>query len=326
MATSVAVIIVTWNASKLIGGVLDALEAQTLRPGKIMVVDNGSADAESTELIIQGRPGVQLIRLADNHGFAAANNLAMAECTGLEYVALLNPDAFPRPDWLANLVDAARRYPTFGSFACRLLDYHDATLIDGAGDYVAPWGKPGRRGHGAQAAKRFLRYEEVLAPCAAAALYKLAAIRECGGFDEDFFCYVEDVDLGFRMLLAGHRCLYVPDAVVGHIGSALTGKRSDFSTYYGQRNIIFNFVKNMPGGLFWALLPLHIIMNLIGILYLMHRGQFRVGLKAKRDALCAIKSCWKKRQAIQRSRVTPVLVVAQLLFQHAIPARMENES
>jgi GT2 family glycosyltransferase len=89
---------------------------------------------------------------------------------------------------------------------------------------------------------------EIFSPCAAAALYRRSALLEVGGFDEDFFCYVEDVDLGFRLRLAGYRCLYVPLSVAHHIGSGTTGgKNSDFSVYHGHRNLVWAFVKNMPG-------------------------------------------------------------------------------
>ena len=82
-----------------------------------------------------------------------------------------------------------------------------------------------------------------------------------GGLDEDFFCYMEDIDLAFRLRLLGWECLHVPRAVCRHVGSAITGRRSDFSVYHGQRNIVWVFVKNMPPPLFALLLPLHVLLN-----------------------------------------------------------------
>jgi len=106
------------------------------------------------------------------------------------------------------------------------------------------------------------------------------------------------------MRLAGHRCLLVPDAVAYHVGAATTGNRhSDFAVYHGHRNMVWTYVKNMPGMLFWLLLPAHIAVNIVTIVWFSLRGQATVILKAKRDALCGIPGMWKKRHAIQRKRV-----------------------
>jgi GT2 family glycosyltransferase len=86
-------------------------------------------------------------------------------------------------------------------------------------------------------------------------LYRRSALIELGGFDEDYFCYVEDVDLGFRLRLAGHQCLYIPSSIVHHVGSGSTGgKNSDFAVYHGHRNLVWTYVKDMPGFLFWLFL------------------------------------------------------------------------
>jgi GT2 family glycosyltransferase len=300
--TTVAVIIVTWNASGLLGGVLDALDAQTVQPRRIVVIDNGSADADLLEAVVRGRALCELVLSPENLGFAAANNLAIERCSDVEYVALLNPDAFPAPGWLQALLRSASENPSCASFASRMLDHGDARRLDGAGDVLSVSGKPARRGHGSAAAARFLVEEDVFAPCAAAALYRRSALMECGGFDKNFFCYLEDVDLGFRLRLAGYGCRYVPDAVVHHIGSALTGRRSDFAVYYGHRNIIFNYVKNMPSTLFWLLLPLHLLMNFAYLAAAMCSGQAAVMMRAKRDAVRALPAVWVQRKAIQRVR------------------------
>ena len=134
------------------------------------------------------------------------------------------------------------------------------------------------------------------------------------GFDEDFFCYFEDVDLGFRLRLAGHRCLLVPDAVVYHVGSATTGgQHGDFAVYHGHRNLVWTYVKNMPGALFWLLLPAHIALNLVTIVWFSLRGQGAVILKAKRDALCGLPRMWKKRRDIQKYRTASAVEIWKAL-------------
>jgi len=143
-----------------------------------------------------------------------------------------------------------------------------------------------------------------------------------GGFDEDFFLYVEDVDLSFRLRLMGHRCLLVPGAVVHHVGSATTGgQRSDFSVYHGHRNLVWAFVKNMPGALFWLLLPLHLLLNLITACVFIVRGQGGVILRAKRDAIKGLPCAWAKRKKIQARRTVRLREIWRVLNKRLIPIR-----
>jgi len=302
----ISVIIVTWNSSHLIEDVLNAVTAQTLKPTRVLLVDNGSDDVELLAKVIDKFPSYELLRLPENRGFATANNIGISFCQKFDFIALLNPDAFPDPVWLETLVAAAQLYPAVAAFGSRLLDYKDPDLLDGAGDYLTITGKPGRRGHGLSANKRFVDGEEVFSPCAAAALYRYSALAEVGGFDERFFCYIEDVDLAFRLLLAGYGSRYVPESVVSHMGSALTGRRSDFSIYFGHRNLVWNFVKNMPDVLFWSLLPLHIMLNMVTMAYFIFRGQGSAILRAKIDAIKGLPEIWRSRREIQAGRSASV--------------------
>lgn len=318
--TTVAVVIVTWNSAKLIRKVLEALEQQTFKPNRVLVVDNASDDQIETVSIVKSFPSVEWMALSANLGFAAANNLAFQRCTDSDFIALLNPDAFPTPEWLEKLVTAASNNPQFASFASRLLCHDKPELLDGAGDKMNLFGKPRRRGHKIAAKTAYLDFEPIFCPSAAAAMYRNNALTKVGGFDEDFFCYMEDVDLGFRLLLAGYSAAYVPDAIAYHVGSATTGgQHSDFSVYHGHRNLIWTFVKNMPGCLFWWLLPLHLLLNLATIVFFALAGQGKVILRAKADALKSLPDVWAKRQAIQGRRVVPIMHIWHLLDKPSLP-------
>lgn len=250
------------------------------------------------------RESAEIICLGKNRGFAVGNNIAaqLLKDKDCDWIALLNPDAFPEPDWLGNLLKATIYYPEYSFFGSRLVVAHDPTLLDGVGDAYHTSGLVWRRGHGSTAINSYEEPEEIFSPCAAAALYRKDAFLEVGGFDEDFFCYVEDVDLGFRMRLAGHRCLYVPDAVVAHVGSASTGRHSDFSVYHGHRNIVWTYIKNMPFPLFWVYLPQHLFLNVISLMWFALFGQARVILNSKIDAVKGIPVMLEKRKTIQRNR------------------------
>jgi GT2 family glycosyltransferase len=310
---SISVIIVNWNGEPFLERCLDALMAQTIKPCEIILVDNASSD-RSIE-ITRRFPSVRLIALDRNTGFAQGNNLGIETAsTESEWIALINPDAFAEPHWLETLLTAAESNPDFDIFGSMLVNAANPTLLDGAGDAYHISGLVWRMAHGSSVSTATENIREVFSPCAAAALYRRSALREIGGFDEDYFCYVEDVDLGFRLRLAGYRCLYVPQSIAHHVGSGTTGgQHSDFAMYHGHRNLVWTFVKNMPGILFWLLLPIHLLLNIASVVYFSINGQGKIIAVAKWDAIKGIPKMWKKRIKIQSVRKILVRAIWQIL-------------
>lgn len=300
-----------WNGGAFLNECLTRLTQQTLAPTRILVMDNGSTDgsAVSAERI----PGVTVRKLGANLGFAAANNLAIKEC-GTELIALLNPDALPDTNWLRCLVAAAHSHPDVAFFGSRQVAYGLPTILDGIGDVYHLSGLVWRDGYKRSQNATDELPCEIFSACACAALYRRDVLTGVGGFDEDFFCYVEDIDLGFRLRLEGHTCRYVPDAIVHHVGSMSSGgQNSDFSVYHGHRNIVWTFVKNMPGALFWMLLPIHVLLNLVSVAYFSVRGQSKVIWRAKRDAVKGLPGMWRKRRKIQTGRRVVIMDVWRTL-------------
>ncbi len=295
----VGVVVVNWKAERLLGRCLDALAAQSVPARRIVVVNNGQPGLRSN-VPAADRPGVCVIEPGRNLGFAGANNAGVQQVLDCEWLALLNPDAFPQPDWLEKLLAAARiDTPRYSFLASRQLVADDPSRLDGTGDVYAVSGLGWRRDHGRSARGTRLAAEEVFGPCAAAALYRRDAFLEVGGLDEAFFCYFEDVDLAFRLRLAGHRCLYVPDAVVRHVGSASSGRRSDFSVYHGHRNLVWTFWKDMPASLLARYWPHHLVLNFVSLVHFTARGQGGAIARAKRDALLGLPRVLKQRRAVQ---------------------------
>ena len=299
----IAVIIVNFNSGELLGHCLESLARQQSAPRRILVVDNASSDGSADA--VARFPGVELLREPVNRGFAAAMNTGVDAASDCGWIAALNPDATAAPDWIAVLEAAIRAEPYCASFACRLLDAHDPSRLDGAGDVYHLSGLPWRYLHGAPDLPSRRVRREVFGPCAAGALYRRQALVDCGGFDADLFCYAEDVDVAFRLRLLGMRCLYLPEALVYHLGSAIVGQASDFQIYHGHRNLVWVFVKNMPAALFWPLLPVHLALNLVSIAWFARLGRGATILRAKRDALRGLPLMWRKRRAIQRRRTVP---------------------
>lgn len=259
LSAPIAVIIVNWHTEKLLERCLAALAQQTLLPQQIMVIDNASQNNALRECE-QRYPNVQFIQSEENIGFAAASNVGVQAAHESDWVALLNPDAFPQPGWLAALWRAVQQYPDYTFFGSCLLRAACPTQIDGIGDTYHVSGLAWRQDHSRPVSAEARVGREIFAPCAAAALYRRDAFLAVNGFDELYFCYGEDIDLAFRLRLMAQRCWYVPDAVVHHIGSASTAPKSDFSLYYGHRNLMWTYIKNMPSPLVWYYLPQRIVM------------------------------------------------------------------
>lgn len=300
----VGVVIVNHNAGGHLAQALESLARQTAAPWRVIVVDNASDDS-SLDGLEERFPSVELVRSQENLGFAAGNNLAIRMSDDCDFVALLNPDAFPEPDWLATLLRAAADHPECGFFCSRLILAGDAGTLDGTGDQYHVSGLAWRRDQGAPASVE--REEgETFSACAAAALYRRDALLAVGGFDESFFCYYEDTDLAFRLRLAGHRCLYVPAAVARHVGSATTGALSAFTIYHSARNQLWTYVKNMPAPLVWLYLPQHLLVTVLTILvYSLHR-QGRAALAGKVDGLRGLPRVLAERRRIQAARIAGV--------------------
>lgn len=305
---TVAVLIVNWNSRNLLRECLRSLSAQTRPPDRVIIVDNNSSD-DSLQVAGDLLNGAEVIRLQENAGFARANNIAAKAAGAVDALALLNPDAFPAAGWLAALVSAAESRPDVGSFASRMILETEPEFLDGAGDSYHPSGRAWRNGHRVRAREWPAGDQEVFAPCAAAALYRRTAFEAAGGFDEQYFCYFEDVDLGFRLRLRGLRCVCVHDAVVRHVSSGTTGYRSDFAVYHGERNAVWTFFKDMPGPLLLLYLPQHLALNAAALVYYPLRGQGRVVWRAKLDAVRGLPSILRRRANVQTMRAVSALAL-----------------
>lgn len=235
---------------------LQSLERQSKAPFEIIVVDNGSSDG-SVELINTDFPDVVLIENIRNLGFCAANNQGIAAAQG-DMVALLNNDAEADPHWLEALGAVFEGHPEIGMAASKILVHGDPGRIDKAGHLIFLDGQNRGRGTGQLDRGQFDRVEEVLWPDGCAAMYRREMLDRIGGFDEDFFAYADDAELGLRARIAGFGCLYAPDAKVFHHRGTTLGLQSTRRLQLIERNRILLVFKHFPWRLLW----------LNGVLYL----------------------------------------------------------
>ena len=297
-----------------------------------IVVDNGSCDG-SAEMVEREFPSARLIRNRQNRGFCAGNNQGIAAARG-ELIALLNNDAEANPGWLAALARAFAR-PEIGMAASKVLVYEDPRRIDKAGHLIYPDGQNRGRGTGAPDHGQFDCLEEILWPDGCAAMYRKEMLDRIGGFDEDFFAYADDAELGLRARIAGWRCLYVPDAVVRHHRGSTLGLQSLKRLELIERNRVLLAAKLFPWSLLWlnpfyyaARLAAGAWASLLGRGDTAHfpgiAGKLRMALAMARGDLQAVRllpRILRKRTAIRRIRRLSPPEVRRLILSHRLSLR-----
>ncbi len=306
----VCVAIVTYDSGATIEACLRSLGAQTWRGFEVVVVDNGLTPGLKEMLKLTGAP-TRLIEPGANLGFAAGNNRAAeAASADTDWLACLNPDAFADPGWLAAFVAAAARYPDCAAFASVQRMARAPETADGLGDCYHAFGIAWRGGYG-RPLPESIADGEVFAACGAAAFYRLDAFRAAGGFDESYFAYVEDVDLGFRLRLAGHRCILIADARVDHVGGA--SAPSGFAVRHGARNLLRTFVKDMPQPLFALMLPFHAAATIALLVNDWRKGRGGPHWAGLSEGLTGLRAAWASRRAVQTARRARLRDVARAL-------------
>ena len=299
MTPFISVIIVNYNAGDRLQKCLEHIERQTFTNFEVLIIDNGSEDG-SVENLNFPTLDMTLTLAGENLGFAAGNNRVAKAAKG-EWLAFLNPDAYADPNWLEEFVGATQRYPDVAAFGSTQIDALDETRLDGTGDVYHILGIA-YRGHFGWDVEHIPEDSEVFAACAAAAFYKAQTFQDLGGFEERFFCYGEDVDLGYRLRLSGGRTVQLKEAIVRHEGSAISGRHSDFTIYHGHRNRIWLTYKNTPFWFYWPFLPLHFLANLYLLIRAPKAGITRPYLKGLIHGYKGLRQFKVDRQVLQANR------------------------
>lgn len=242
----VSIIIVNWNGLKFLETCLSSIFKQSYQAFEVILVDNGSTDG-SLEFIRSKFPGPRIIVNEKNLGFAKANNQGIEIARG-RYIATLNNDTEVDREWLKKLIEAAGSSDQrIGMWGPKILSMQERTRIDSVGGLLIYRDGIARgRGRSEEDKGQYDRVEDILFPSACSALYRKDMLDEIGYFDEDFFAYSEDSDLGFRARLAGWGAVSVPDAVVYHHYSGSTGKYSETKAFLVERNHLWLAIKNFP--------------------------------------------------------------------------------
>jgi GT2 family glycosyltransferase len=304
----VAVVVPNWNGKGSLGKCLDSLQSQSIRT-TIIVVENGSEDG-SLEFLKTNYPQVTILSQQKNLGFAGGVNVGIrhAIAEGANFVALFNNDAVADKRWLEHLLKALETDPKAGIATCKLMNA-DRTELDSTGDMYTSWGLPFPRGRGEPVSDKYDSEPEVFAASGGASLYRVRLLEEIGLFDEDFFAYYEDVDLSFRVQLAGRTVRYVPEALAYHQIGATSNKIKGFTTYQTIKNLPWLLYKNAPNRVFWKILPRFSIAYFSFILSAVARGHIVPAISGYVRMLILLPKKSRQRWHIQRRRtVTPAYI------------------
>jgi len=300
MTALYSIVIPNWNGKQHLDVCLDALRRQTYPALEILLVDNASSDG-SREFVAERYPEVRVIALPENRGFTGACNAGLEAATG-DYLCLLNNDTEVVAEWVAEVVACFERHPEAGAVASRMMLFDRRDHFHTAGDLYSVDGLPANRGVWQRDTGQFDDEVEVWSACGGSSAYRRTALDQVGRLDDGFFFSCEDVDLGWRLQLAGWRCFYAPRAVVYHKLKASGGETASF---YDGRNFIYIIVKDYPRDL-WRKhggAVLRAQLRLVGEALRAWRGAAaRARLRGMLIGLFAVPRLLRKRRAVQATR------------------------
>lgn len=281
-----SVIVLNWNGRQFLEECLDSVLTQSFRDLELIVVDNGSTDGSVEFVRRRYGDAVRLVELPENTGFAGGNNRGIEVARG-KWIVFLNNDTQADPHWLEELHLASERHPDVQIFACKVLNYYRRDEIDTVGHLMFPDGINRGRGRLETDRGQYDIEEEVFFPSGCAAAYRKDLLDAIGGFDESFFAYGDDTDLGLRARVCGSLCLLVPKAVVYHKYSGTAGSYSKFKVYHVERNRVWVLLKYFP--LRWILLsPFYTIERVAHHLAAARRGRGAAGKFVERGSAWAL--------------------------------------
>ncbi len=320
---STFVVIPNFNGAEDLPLAIEAVLKQSYTNLTLIIVDNGSVD-NSREVIEKYRardPRVRAIYQDKNYGYTGGMNpgLQLAIDEQAAYVAGCNNDAQPHKDWLKHLVTFLEKNPTYGTAACKML-HADGKTIDSTGDLYTTWGLPYPRGRDEPAGSQYDDQTDIFGASGGASLYRVQMLREVGLFDQDFFAYYEDIDLSFRSQLAGWKVAFVPESVVYHAQGKTSNRIGNgFTTRQYMKNLPLVLVKDVPGRLFWHVLPRFALAYTIFLVnaFITHRHGM-AALRGLGKCILLLPGKTVERRRIQKNRKVSIDYISSL-FLHDLP-------
>jgi GT2 family glycosyltransferase len=262
----VAVVILNWNGKKYLEEFLPSVVNTSYPNHEIIVADNNSSD-DSISFLRKNYPAIKIIQLPMNYGFAKGYNEALKQVQA-DYYMILNSDVEVHADWLQSMTALLEKDKMIAACQPKVLSYRNRNLFEyagAAGGWIDKYGYPFAKGrifdvceedHGQYDAVSFIFWVS-----GAAMFIRSSVFHEVSGFDEYFFAHQEEIDLCWRMQLAGYTLSSCPQSVVYHLGGGTLPRGNTKKTYLNFRNNLIMLAKNLPGSQKWWKIPFRIFLD-----------------------------------------------------------------
>lgn len=307
----ISIVIPNMNGAHFLRPCLDSLRRQIFTNFELIIIDNASND-DSLIVAKDKIPEAIIYSFEKNEGFAKAVNQGIKMAKG-EYIFLLNNDTELDINCLNTLNNFLDQHSDISFCATKMLYFEERNIIDIAGDILTIYGIAHKRGNGEIDSGQYDKGQAIFGACAGAAFYRRSLFEQIGYFDEDFFAYLEDVDISFRANLAGHKCWYVPEAIVYHVDGGTSRKFQKFALFLTIRNQLYLIYKNFSWPLFFISLPFLLIGQTRNFLSGLKNHYLKDVFKAYGEFFMNLKTLRKKRNKIQREKTVNALEILHLL-------------
>jgi GT2 family glycosyltransferase len=309
----VTAIIPNYNGKEFLENCFQSLKSQE-NIAEVIIVDNASQDG-SIDFIKNDYPEFNLISNKENKGFAKAVNQGIKSSKS-EFIFLLNNDVELQQNCISNLLKCIEMDKNIFAVSSKMIQYHDRDKMDDAGDEYTLLGWTKRVGYG-KSPQSYNQEREVFSACAGGALYRKSVLDHIGYFDENFFAYMEDVDISYRARINGYKCFYCAQAVVYHVGSGTSGSRyNKFKIKLAARNNVYVPFKNMP----WPQLVLNFVFLLLGFLikylFFLKQGNGRAYLNGLSEGIKSLKKV--KKVPYENRNFKNYLIIEWLLIKNTL--------
>ncbi|MBI9036407.1 MAG: glycosyltransferase family 2 protein [Bacteroidales bacterium] len=319
----VAVVILNWNGVKFLEKFLPKIIEYSKENAEVIVADNASTD-HSIEFLQENFPEIRIIKHDINKGFAKGYNDTLKQVEA-EYYVILNSDIEVSKNWIAPIIEKMDSHPEIGACQPKILSEHDHQYFEyagAAGGFIDKYGYPFCRGRIFQTLEKdhgqYDQETEIFWATGACLFVRSELFHQLGGFDEDFFAHMEEIDFCWRMKKLGHKIMYLPYAKVYHVGGGTLPKSSAFKTYLNIRNNIAMLYKNLPSNQLLKILFIRLILDGIASVKFLFTGGAKEFWAVARAHMYIYRNMSKlkaKRKQISKTK-TDKIYQGNIVFDH----------
>ncbi|MEM6554339.1 MAG: glycosyltransferase family 2 protein [Pseudomonadota bacterium] len=307
------IVIVAYRSANHIQACLDSLAAQTMRNFEVIVVNNDCPEDSTVDLRLPDSR-FEIINSEINLGFAGGANEGARDAL-TEWIITLNPDTLVHEDWLSELVAASLNSPEYDILGATLINANDRSIVDGFGDVLSIYGLCWRGGYGRSVRCLPDEDRQVFGACAASAAYRRAMFESLGGFDPDYFCYLEDMDLAFRSQISGYKCLQVRHAITYHFMGQSSKDEGEFATLQSYRNNLRLIIKNARPLMLLPMLFLYAAFQSYSIFRNRRSPLTSTRIAGLKQSLGTTSSAWHARKHTQtQANLSSITLVRRLAW------------